>query len=83
MNNFDFEVPSRPVHLVKCDECGRVFNINDGDWHVYDVDLGIYLCCKECVYDSFFMQKGDEVIKDVLSNPEYDLKEYGIKTGVK
>ena len=45
----DFELPQRPVHLVKCEECGRVFNVNDGDWHVYDVDLGIYLCCKECV----------------------------------
>lgn len=55
MNKFDFELPQRPVHLVKCEECGRVFNVNDGDWHVYDVDLGIYLCCKECVYDSFFM----------------------------
>ena len=46
MNKFDFELPQRPVHLVKCEECGRVFNVNDGDWHVYDVDLGIYLCCK-------------------------------------
>lgn len=45
MNKFDFELPQRPVHLVKCEECGRVFNVNDGDWHVYDVDLGIYLCC--------------------------------------
>lgn len=72
-NRFDAETSDQ----VKCEECGRVFNVNDGDWHVYDVDLGIYLCCKECVYDSFFMQKGDEVLKDVLSNPEYDLKEYG------
>lgn len=46
MNKFDFELPQRPVHLVKCEECGRVFNVNDGDWHVYDVDLGIYLCIK-------------------------------------
>lgn len=46
MNKFDFELPQRPVHLVKCEECGRVFNVNDGDWHVYDVDLGFTFAVK-------------------------------------
>ncbi|MCZ3667421.1 hypothetical protein L2724_03860 [Limosilactobacillus vaginalis] len=39
------KLQSQPVAIKKCDECGKAFNLNDGNVHYYDaqLDTSIYV----------------------------------------
>lgn len=66
----------------RCDECHRLFNLNDGEKHYYDAQLDIYLCSNRCLINSFMPQLGDDFAKFILQNPEYNVVDVSKKAGV-
>lgn len=77
------KLQSQPVAIKKCDECGKAFNLNDGNVHYYDAQLDIYLCSDRCLYGSFFEQVGDITVDYVLHHPEYNVVKFnGKKAGI-
>lgn len=65
-----------------CDECHRLFNLNDGENHYYDAQLDIYLCSNRCLINSFMPQLGEYFAKFILQNQEYNVVDVSKKVGV-
>ena len=66
-------IQNSQVALKRCDECGKAFDLNDGEVHYYDAQMEIYLCSNRCLYDSFFEQVGDITVDYILNHPEYNV----------
>lgn len=76
------KLQSQPVAIKKCDECGKAFNLNDGNVHYYDAQMEIWLCSDRCLVNSFMPQLGDKFVNQILQDPEYNVVDFNQKAGV-
>ena len=77
-----YQTQSQPVAIKKCDECGKAFNLNDGNVHYYDAQMEIWLCSDRCLVNSFMPQLGDKFVNRILQDPEYNVVDFNKKAGV-